>query len=103
MHLVKGLGQLRQHVWPPLQTKMVEVNAHQEVTVPCLQDGAHDTIGNDGDNVDQSINRIASSVVAQILPEVRGQVIEALTSIRPPSNDLPTSNESGTTFSNISC
>jgi hypothetical protein len=38
---------------------MVEVNAHQEATVPCLQDGAHDTIGNDGDNVVQSINRIA--------------------------------------------
>ena len=63
------------------------------------QDHVHDTLSNDGDNADQSINRIASTVAAQILPEVKGQ---AVTSIRTPSNDLPTSNGSGITFSNIS-
>jgi len=56
------------------------VNAHPSLR----QDDAHDTLSNDGDNADQSINRIASSVAAQILPEVRGQFIEAVTSIRTP-------------------
>jgi len=73
----------------PSTKRRQSVNTRQEV--PSLRQD-EDTLSNDGD---QSINIIANSVAAQILPEVRDQVIEAVTSMRTPSG-------SGITLSNIS-
>jgi len=73
----------------PSTKRRQSANTRQEV--PSLRQD-EDTFSNDGD---QSINRIASSVAAQILPEVRGQLIETVTSMRTPSG-------SGIALSNIS-
>ena len=66
-------------VAPSTKSRRQSVNTRQEV--PSLRQDDN-TLYNDGD---QSINIIASSVAAQILPEVRGQLIEAVTSMRTPS------------------